>query len=54
MPETIADLPNDIEKLKAIILAQQTQFLEKDNEITKWRENYYLIRRKLFGNSSEK
>ena len=35
MPETIVDLPNDIEKLKAIILAQQTQFLEKDNEITK-------------------
>ena len=54
MPETIADLPNDIESLKAIILAQKSQLLEKDHEITKWRENYYLIRQKLFGSSSEK
>lgn len=58
MPETLADLPNDIEALKAIILAQQAEFKivlsEKDHEITKWRENYYLIRQKLFGSSSEK
>lgn len=54
MPETITELPNDIEALKAIILAQKNLLLEKDHEITRWRENYYLIRQKLFGSSSEK
>jgi len=52
------ELPNDIEALKAIILAQQTEFktalYEKEHEITKWRENYFAIRQKLFGKSSEK
>ena len=60
--QTIAtDLPNDIETLKAIILAQQNSLMlkdidlqEKDRQILWEREKFRALEMRYFGHSSEK
>jgi len=47
MPTTVAELETEIRNLKALVVAQE-------HEIQIWKENYFLIRQKLFGKSSEK
>ncbi len=47
MPKTLAELEKENELLRAILR-------EKEHEIEKWRDNYFLIKKKLFGTSSEK
>lgn len=54
MPKTMAELENEIEALKEIVNGLQHTIQNKDHEIQIWKENYFLIRQKLFGKSSEK
>jgi transposase len=54
MPKTMVELEKEIENLKAIVQALQNTIQNKDREIQTWSENYYLLRQKLFGKSSEK
>lgn len=54
MSKTMAELEKEIESLKDIVQGLQNTIQTKDHEIQIWRENYFLIRQKLFGKSSEK
>ena len=58
MAEANTELPDDIEKLKAIIksqqLAFQTQLIDKERQILWEREKYRALERRFFGKSSEK
>lgn len=54
MPKTMAELEKEIEALKEIVNGLQHTIQNKDHEIQIWKENYFLIRQKLFGKSSEK
>lgn len=58
MQTNVAELPNDIEELKAIILSQQSDFnvklQEKDREILWEREKRRALEMRYFGHSSEK
>jgi transposase len=63
--DAIVDLPDDIETLKTMVIAQRTQYEEKIAEQTKiiqtiqneliWaKEKYLTLRARYFGSSSEK
>ena len=54
MPKTMAKLEKEIETLRGIVQNLENTILNKDHEIQTWKENYFLIRQKLFGKSSEK
>jgi transposase len=50
---SMADLPDDIESLKSLVIAQRAELLDRDLQIEKMRIELARLRRLQFGRSSE-
>jgi transposase len=54
MEQSLTDLPNDVEALRAIIVAQALQLAKRDSLIDKLKAQLAVLKRARFGASSEK